>query len=196
MTLSLVLAVGIAMAQTSMKEVRSVTFYGVDFTKAKVVGAEYRATDMIRAFGNTNQAFMNEPNRFNVAKALKVAIERMQLTTVRERNLAIPYDALSTVEVAEALSEEQVAEVVAAYPEGRGYGALILGEEINGATSQVRLRMVDCGLEWCRGSIPVGDEQMDIEWQCADGEFRVKATLPQGYSCEVVPTDCKVIFVE
>ena len=142
MTLSLVLAVGIAMAQTSMKEVRSVTFYGVDFTKAKVVGAEYRATDMIRAFGNTNQAFMNEPNRFNVAKALKVAIERMQLTTVRERNLAIPYDALSTVEVAEALSEEQVAEVVAAYPEGSGYGALILGEEINGATSQVRLRMV------------------------------------------------------
>ena len=142
MTLSLVLAVGIAMAQTSMKEVRSVTFYGVDFTKAKVVGAEYRASDMIRAFGNTNQAFMNEPNRFNVAKALKVAIERMQLTTVRERNLAIPYDALSTVEVAEALSEEQVAEVVAAYPEGSGYGALILGEEINGATSQVRLRMV------------------------------------------------------
>ncbi len=61
---------------------------------------------------------------------------------------------------------------------------------------KVRLRMVDCGLEWCRGSIPVGDEQMDIEWQCADGEFRVKATLPQGYSCEVVPTDCKVIFVE
>ena len=142
MTLALVLAVGIAMAQTSMKEVRSVTFYGVDFTKAKVVGAEYRATDMIRAFSNTNQAFMNEPNRFNVAKALKVAIERMQLTTVRERNLAIPYDALSTVEVAEALSEEQVAEVVAAYPEGSGYGALILGEEINGATSQVRLRMV------------------------------------------------------
>ena len=35
-----------------------------------------------------------------------------------------------------------MAEVVAAYPEGNGYGALILGEEINGATSQVRLRMV------------------------------------------------------
>ena len=142
MTLALVLVAGIAMAQTSMKEVRSVTFYGVDFTKAKVVGAEYRASDMIRAFGYTNQVFMNEPNRFNVAKALKVTVELMQLTTARERNLAIPYDALSMVEVAEALSEEQVAEVVAAYPEGNGYGALILGEEINGATSQVRLRMV------------------------------------------------------
>lgn len=142
MTLALVLVAGIAIAQTSMKEVRSVTFYGVDFTKAKVVGAEYRASDMIRAFGYTNQAFMNEPNRYNVAKALKVAIERMQLTTARERNLAIPYDALATVEVAEALSAEQVAEVVAAYPEGGGYGALILGEEINAAMSQVRLRMI------------------------------------------------------
>ena len=142
MTLALVLVAGIAIAQTSMKEVRSVTFYGVDFTKAKVVGAEYRASDMRRAFGYTNQAFMNEPNRYNVAKALKVAIERMQLTTARERNLAIPYDALATVEVAVALSAEQVAEVVAAYPEGSGYGALILGEEINAAMSQVRLRMI------------------------------------------------------
>ena len=142
MTLALVLVAGIAIAQTSMKEVRSVTFYGVDFTKAKVVGAEYRASDMIRAFGYTNQAFMNKPNRYNVAKALKVAIERMQLTTARERNRAIPYDALATVEVVEALSAEQVAEVVAAYPEGSGYGALILGEEINAAMSQVRLRMI------------------------------------------------------
>ena len=40
------------------------------------------------------------------------------------------------------LSAEQVAEVVAAYPEGSGYGALILGEEINAAMSQVRLRMI------------------------------------------------------
>lgn len=142
MTFALVLAVGIAAAQTTMKEVRSVTFYGVDFTAAKVVGAEYRPADMIRAFGQANQVFMNEPNRFNVAKALKVVVERMQLVTARERNLAIPYAELATVEVAEALAPERVAEIVAAYPEGSGYGALILGEEINGTTAQVRLRMV------------------------------------------------------
>ena len=49
---------------------------------------------------------------------------------------------LVKVEVAEALAPERVAEIVAAYPEGSGYGALILGEEINGTTAQVRLRMV------------------------------------------------------
>lgn len=142
MIIALVLTVGIAAAQTTMKQVRSLTFYGVDFTQAKIVGTEYRPSDMIRAFGQANQAFMNEPNRFNVAKALKVAVERLQLVTARERNLAIPYAGLAAVEVAEALSPEQVAEVIAAYPEGSGYGALILGEELNATTSQVRLRMV------------------------------------------------------
>ncbi|MBR3677404.1 MAG: family 78 glycoside hydrolase catalytic domain [Alistipes sp.] len=61
---------------------------------------------------------------------------------------------------------------------------------------KVRVRMVDCGLEWCRGSIPVGDEQIDIEWHYTDGEFKVKMALPQGYTCEVVPTDYKVTLVE
>lgn len=61
---------------------------------------------------------------------------------------------------------------------------------------KVRVRMVDCGLEWCRGSIPVGDEQIDIEWHYTDGEFKVKMALPQGYTCEVVPTDHKVTLVE
>lgn len=142
MILASVLLAGTVAAHTTMKEVRSLTFYGVDFTAAKIVGAEYRPADVVRAYGQINQLFMNEPNRYNVAKALKVSVERLQLTAARERNLAIPYAELAAVEVAEALSPEQVAEVIAAYPEGSGYGALILGEELNTTNSQVRLRMV------------------------------------------------------
>lgn len=140
--LASVLVAGTVVAQTTMKEVRSVTLFGADFTLAKIVGAEYRPADVVRAYGQINQLFMNEPNRYNVAKALKVSVERLQLAVARERNLAIPYASLATVEVAEALTPEQVAEVVAAYPEGNGYGALILGEELNATLSQVRLRMV------------------------------------------------------
>ncbi len=142
MILAPVLLAGTVAAQTTMKEVRSLTFYGVDFTAAKIVGAEYRPVDVVRAYGQINQLFMNEPNRYNVAKALKVSVERLQLTAARERNLTISYAELAAVEVAVALSPEQVAEVVAAYPEGSGYGALILGEELNTTNSQVRLRMV------------------------------------------------------
>lgn len=142
MIIASVLVVGTVAAQTTMKEVRSLTFYGVDFTAAKIVGAEYRPADVVRSYGQVNQLFMNEPNRYNVAKALKVSVERLQLTVARERNLAIPYASLATVKVAEALTPEQVAEIVATYPEGSGYGALILGEELNATLSQVRLRMV------------------------------------------------------
>ena len=57
-TLALTIMAAATMAQTTMKEVRSVTFYGVDFTAAKIVGVEYRASDLIRAFGQINQAFV------------------------------------------------------------------------------------------------------------------------------------------
>ena len=57
----------------------------------------------------------------------------------------------------------------------------------------VRLRFIDSGLEWCKGSIPVGDEQLDVEWRrLSNGEFDVKLKLPKGFSYEILPTEDKV----
>lgn len=131
-----------AQTQTDLKDIRSVTFYGVDFTATKVVGAEYRASDLIRAFSQINQAFMNEPNRYNPAKALKMSIERLNLSVARERNLAIPHDNLAVVESSEPLTIEQIETIVSAYPEGTGFGAIIIAEELNATTSQARLNIV------------------------------------------------------
>ena len=131
-----------AQTQTDLKDIRSVTFYGVDFTAAKIVGVEYRASDLIRAFGQINQAFMNEPNKYNPAKALKMSIERLNLSVARERNLAIPHDNLAVVESSEPLTIEQIETIVSAYPEGTGFGAMIIAEELNATTSQARLNIV------------------------------------------------------
>ena len=57
---------------------------------------------------------------------------------------------------------------------------------------KVRLRFIDSGLEWCEGSIPVGDEQIDVKWRYKRGEFKVKLDLPEGYTYEIIPTDSKV----
>ena len=57
---------------------------------------------------------------------------------------------------------------------------------------KVRLRFNDSGMEWCKGSIPVGEEQIAVEWHCLNGEFKVKLNLPKGYSYELIPTSCKV----
>ena len=51
---------------------------------------------------------------------------------------------------------------------------------------KIRLRFVDSGLEWCKGVVPIGDDQLEVEWQLRNGEFEVKLTLPTGYTYEVI----------
>ena len=58
---------------------------------------------------------------------------------------------------------------------------------------KVRVRMVDCGLEWCRGSIPVGGDMLDIKWERHNDTYEVKLKLPKGYSYEIIPTEYKVV---
>ena len=57
---------------------------------------------------------------------------------------------------------------------------------------KVRLRFNDSGMEWCKASIPVGEEHIAVEWHCLNGEFKVELNLPKGYSYELIPTSCKV----
>lgn len=64
--------------------------------------------------------------------------------------------------------------------------------EIAPCEKKIRLRFIDSGLQWCRGSIPVGEEQIDVEWSFADGKFDVRLRLPKGYTYEIVKTDYKV----
>ena len=55
--------------------------------------------------------------------------------------------------------------------------------------------MIDSGLEQCKGSIPVGDESVDIEWTKNGDEFTVSLSLPEGYDYGVMPTENKVTVV-
>lgn len=57
---------------------------------------------------------------------------------------------------------------------------------------KVRLRFIDSGLKWCEGSIPVGDEQIEVKWKYKRGKFKVELDLPEGYTYEIIPTDYKV----
>ena len=66
--------------------------------------------------------------------------------------------------------------------------------EILPCERRVRLRFVDSGLEWCKGSIPVGSEQIDVEWRCKDGKFDVDMELPKGYTYEIIPTTSEVLI--
>jgi hypothetical protein len=50
-------------------------------------------------------------------------------------------------------------------------------------------------LEQCKGSIPVGDESVDVEWTKNGEDFAVILSLPEGYNYGVVPTTNKVNVV-
>jgi alpha-L-rhamnosidase len=59
---------------------------------------------------------------------------------------------------------------------------------------KVRLRFIDSGLAWCKGSIPVGDEQIEVAWTREREEFQVELKLPKGYTYEIVQTNYKVVL--
>ena len=60
--------------------------------------------------------------------------------------------------------------------------------DISPTEKKIRLRFVDSGLEYCRGSIPVGEQKFDLEWKVEKGVFVIeKLSLPEGYTLEVMP---------
>ena len=67
--------------------------------------------------------------------------------------------------------------------------------DISPTEKMVTLRMIDSGLEQCKGSIPVGDESVDVEWTKNGEDFAVTLSLPEGYNFEVIPTQNKVNVV-
>ena len=56
----------------------------------------------------------------------------------------------------------------------------------------VTLRIIDSGLEHCKGSIPVNEESVDIEWRKDKDKFNVTLSLPEGYNYKVITTEKEV----
>lgn len=50
------------------KDVASVDFYGVDFTKAKTIGTDESVEQFVKAFTAINQLFITESSKYNVEK--------------------------------------------------------------------------------------------------------------------------------
>ena len=57
---------------------------------------------------------------------------------------------------------------------------------------KIYLRFIDSGLKQCKVSFPVGKDKIALEWSAENGTFDVRASIPEGYTCEVIPTSSKV----
>lgn len=49
------------------------------------------------------------------------------------------------------------------------------------AKREITLRFADQKLPWCKGRIPIGDQEVDLEWRQEDGIIRYRLSLPDGY---------------
>ena len=59
--------------------------------------------------------------------------------------------------------------------------------KIDPILKKVTLRFIDSDVKHCKGSMPLGQEQIDLEWQVKDGMLYYKIHLPKGYKAEVSP---------
>ncbi|MBQ2374140.1 MAG: hypothetical protein II299_03390 [Alistipes sp.] len=49
---------------------------------------------------------------------------------------------------------------------------------------RITLRFNDCGLTHCKGSIPLGDESVDVEWSLENDTLTATVYIPEGYTVD------------
>ena len=66
----------------ALKDISSVTFYGIDFTRAKVYGAKEGPMQFKYTFDDINKLFITEPKKYDIGKRLGVNVEVTSLEAV------------------------------------------------------------------------------------------------------------------
>lgn len=56
--------------------------------------------------------------------------------------------------------------------------------EISPTEKKIMMRFSDCGLTHCKGSIPLGDESIDVEWTLENGTLNATVIIPEGYTVD------------
>ena len=56
--------------------------------------------------------------------------------------------------------------------------------DISPTEKNVTIRFNDCGLKQCKGSIPVGEESVDVEWKIEDDVMNATVVVPEGWNVD------------
>lgn len=120
-----------------LKEVSGINFYGVDYSAAKVFGAEEAPEEFKIAFERINRLFLTEAKKYDVSKKLKVKVNEISLDAVDKVNHEIDPAELMTSNPNFTLSEEEVKKVIDALPieQAPGVGLVIVAKLLNKAKS-------------------------------------------------------------
>ncbi|SFK26662.1 hypothetical protein [Proteiniphilum acetatigenes] len=116
-----------------LKDIDHLSFYGVDFTYAKVYGADETAHQFLDAFIRINDLFESEPKTYSASKAFGVRSDELFNRQVKQDVDNIPRSELFTDDNKYAVTDADIDQVVAKI-EKQGdsqYGAVIVAGLLN-----------------------------------------------------------------
>lgn len=134
------LAVSLAGYGQNLKNAE-VYFYGIDFSHAKVYGAEESPSQFLEAFYGINRLFLSEPKKYDVGKRLRVQLKGVDLDPVEQVNK----DTETTGLILNGfggyqLTDEQIADAVKQLPlkETSGIGLVFIAEILNKSSQRAK----------------------------------------------------------
>ncbi|MCL1822462.1 MAG: hypothetical protein FWG22_06530 [Prolixibacteraceae bacterium] len=122
-----------AYPQTNLSEVRSVNYYGVDFSKVVVYNATESPANFIKAFYQINTLILSEPNKYDMS-ALGKPIDIIDIESVLKLNENIDEEGLVRFRTGvNRFDEEQLQAMVGKYnlKEKEGVGLVLIAEQLD-----------------------------------------------------------------
>ncbi|HJD75795.1 MAG TPA: hypothetical protein K8W04_07040 [Bacteroides reticulotermitis] len=102
--------------KSSLKDIQSIKFYGVDYSQAKVFGASESSIQFKDAFRRINELFITEAKKYNVGKQLKKEVTEISLDAVNQVNDNINLNELMTPKKEYTLSKEEIKAAIERLP--------------------------------------------------------------------------------
>ena len=123
--------------KSALKDIQSIKFYGVDYSQAKVFGADESPIQ----FKRINELFITEAKKYNVGKQLKKEVTEISLDAVNQVNENINVAELMTTKREYSLSKEQIKAAIEALPIQKtpGVGMVFIAQWTN-QTIEVRMK--------------------------------------------------------
>lgn len=140
-TLLLLLAVSITTGFGQNLKNAEVYFYGIDFSKVKVYGAEESPSQFLDAFHSINRLFLAEADKYNVGKRLQVYVKGIDLDPVEAVNDDIEKaDLIQNGYGGYQLTDEDIASAIRQLPikEESGIGLVFIAEVLNKSSQRAK----------------------------------------------------------
>ena len=130
--------------KNTLKDIHSIKFYGVDFSQAKVFGADETTAQFKAAFRGINELFIIEAKKYDVGKHLKKEVTEISLEAVNQVNSAINEENLMTSQTNYSLNNGQVEAAIQALPirQVPGVGMVLIAEFLNKPANKASYKIV------------------------------------------------------